>query len=48
MVQRVAAKDKEWERVTISANFPFFEQEKNLTTKHSKENRLNLEEDLLN
>ena len=37
----------EWQRVTISANFSFFFQIKEkLTTKHPKENSLNLEEDL--
>ena len=38
--------DSEWQRVVISANFPFFQIKEDPTTKHSKENSFNLEEDL--
>ena len=39
--------DNEWQRVTVSANFCFFFQiREEPTTKHPKENSLNLEEDL--
>ena len=38
--------DNEWQRVTISANFSFFQIRQEPTTKHSKENSLNIEEDL--
>ena len=41
--------DNEWQRVTTSdilANFPFFQIRKEPTTKHPKENSLNIEEDL--
>ena len=38
--------DNEWQRVTISANFSFFQIREEPTTKHPKENSLNLEEDL--
>ena len=38
--------DNEWQRVTISANFSFFQIREEPTTKHRKENSLNLEEDL--
>ena len=37
---------KEWQRVTISANFYFFQIRKEPSTKHPKENSLNIEEDL--
>ena len=41
------ASDKEWQWVTISANFSFFFQiREESTTKHPKENFLNLEGDL--
>ena len=43
--QRVTTSDKEWQRVTISAIF-FFQVREEPTTKHPKENSLNLEEDL--
>ena len=48
VVQRVTTNDNEWQwmRVTISANFSFFQIRENPTTKHSKEKPLNLEEDL--
>ena len=37
--------DNKWQRVTISANFPFFFQiREETTTKHPKENSLNIEE----
>ena len=38
--------DNQWQRVTISAIFSFFQIREESTTKHSKENFLNLEEDL--
>ena len=38
--------DNEFQRVTISANFSFFQIRGESTTKHPKENSLNLEEDL--
>ena len=38
--------DNEWQRVTISANFSFFQIREEATTKHPKENSLNIEEDL--
>ena len=34
--------DNEWQRVTISANFSFFQIREEPTTKHPKENSLNL------
>ena len=46
VVQRVTTNDNEWQRVTISANFSFFQIREEPTTKHPKENSLNLEEDL--
>ena len=46
MVQRVTTNDNEWQRVTISANFSFFQVREESTTKHPKENSLNLEENL--
>ena len=36
----------EWQQGTISANFSFFQIREENTTKHPKENSLNLEEDL--
>ena len=48
--QRVTRNDNEWhnerQRVTISVNFSFFQIREEPTTKHPKENSLNLEEDL--
>ena len=44
--QLVTKNDNDWQRVVISVNFPFFRIKKEPTTKHSKENSLNLEEDL--
>ena len=38
--------DNEWQRVTISANFSFFKIREEPTTKHHKENSLNIEKDL--
>ena len=38
--------DNEWQRVTISANFSFFQIREEPNTKHPKENSLNIEEDL--
>ena len=38
--------DNEWQPVVISATFPFFRMTEEPTTKHPKENSLNLEEDL--
>ena len=35
----------EWQQVTISANFSFFQIREEPTTKHSKENFLKIEED---
>ena len=45
VVQRMTTNDNEWQRVTISANF-FFQIREEVTTKHPKENSLNIEEDL--
>ena len=48
--QRVTTNDnewyKEWQRVTISVNFSFFQIRGEPTTKHPRENSLNLNEDL--
>ena len=44
--QQMTTSDKEWQRVTNSANFSFFQIRKEPTTKHPKENSLNIEEDL--
>ena len=44
--QRVTTNNNEWQRVTISANFSFFQIREEFTTKHPKENSLNLEEAL--
>ena len=38
--------DNEWQRVTILANFSFFQIREDPSTKYSKENSLNIEEDL--
>ena len=43
VVQRVATDENEWQRVTISANFSFFPIREEPTTRHSKENSLNIE-----
>ena len=46
-LQRVTTNDNEWQqvvqRVTISANFSFFQIREEPTTKHPKENSLNIE-----
>ena len=44
--QRMTMSDKEWQRVTILANFSFFQIREEATIKHSKESSLNIEEDL--
>ena len=44
--QQVTTNDNKWQRVVISVNFTFFLLREKSTTKHSKENSLNLEEDL--
>ena len=41
--QRVTTNDSEWQPVTISANF-FFQIRQEATTKHPKENSLNIED----
>ena len=46
VVQRMRTSDNEWQRVTISANFSFFQIREKPTTKHPKENSLIIEEDL--
>ena len=38
--------DNEWQWVTISANFCFFQIREEATTKHPNENSLNIEGDL--
>ena len=49
-LQRVTTNDNEWQqvvqRVTISANFSFFQIREEPTTKHPTENSLNIETDL--
>ena len=48
--QRVTTSDNEWynewQQVTISGNFSFFQVREEPTTKHPKENFLIIEEDL--
>ena len=46
MEQQVTTSDSEWQDRVISANFPFFRIKEEPTTKHSKDNPLNFEEDL--
>ena len=46
MAHQVARNDKEWQQVAISANSSFFRIREESTTKHPKENSLNLKEDL--
>ena len=51
VVQRMTTSDNEWQRVTMSDQFDFFfffffQISEEPTTKHSKENSLNFEEDL--
>ena len=43
--QRVTTNDNKWQRVIISANFSFFQIREKPTTKHPKENSLNIKED---
>ena len=38
--------DNEWQRVNITANFSFFQRREEPTTKHPKENSLNIEKGL--
>ena len=42
----VTTNDNEWQRVAISANSSFFQIREESTTKHPKENFLNIKEDL--
>ena len=44
--KRMTMSDKEWQRGTISANFSFFQIREEPTTKHPKDNSLNIVEDL--
>ena len=46
VVHWVTLNRNEWQRVVISANFPFFRIREGPTTKHPKGDSLNLEEDL--
>ena len=46
MTHQMVRNDKEWQRVAISANSSFFRIREESTTKHRKENPLNLKEDL--
>ena len=46
MVQQVTMSDNERQRMTTSGHFSSFRIRKEPTTKHPKENSLNLEEDL--
>ena len=46
VVQRLKTNDNEGQRVAISANSSFFRIREESTTKHPKENPLNLKEDL--
>ena len=46
MVQRVTTNGNEWQGVTILTNFSFSQIREEPTTKHPKENSLNVEEDL--
>ena len=46
VVQRMTTSDNEWQRVTISTHLSFFQIREEPTTKHPKENSLNIEEDL--
>ena len=43
---RVTTNDNEWQRGIISAIFFFFQIREEATTKHPKENSLNIEEEL--
>ena len=42
----MTASDSKWQRVVILSNFPFFQIREEPTTKRSKEDSLNFEEDL--
>ena len=44
--RQMTTRDNEWQRVSILASFPFFQIWEEVTTKHPKENSLNIEEDL--
>ena len=44
--ERVTTNDNEWQRLAISANSSFFQIREESTTKHPKENFLNIKEDL--
>ena len=46
MAHRVTTNDKKWKRVAISANSSFYQMREESTTKHPKENPLNLKEGL--
>ena len=46
VVQTVTTNNNEWQGVAISANSSFFWIREESNTKHPKENRLNLKEDL--
>ena len=46
VAQRMTTSDNEWQQVTISTIFSFFQIREEATTKHPKENSLNIEEDL--
>ena len=46
MAHCVTTNDNQWQRVAISANSSFFRIREEPTTKHPKENPLNLKEDL--
>ena len=41
--KRVTANENEWQRVTFSAKFSFFQIREEPTTTHPKENSLNIE-----
>ena len=45
MTMSGASSDNEWQRVTILANFSFFQIREEPTTKHPMENSLNIEKD---
>ena len=44
--QQVTTNDNDWQRVSMSANSSFFQIREEPTTKHPKENPLNIEENL--
>ena len=43
--QRVTTNNNKWQRVAISANFSFLQIREEPSTKHPKQNSLNLQED---